>query len=358
MYPPKPFRKTQTQRHVPLLNNRYHPLNAIRLTTLLLTTCMLSGWVSAADDHCKRYHTAIWDNDAIAFDDAGYSHSFAYAWGYAKPECATNWAQTVNHWMTGVSSWQGLSSGYKTTLGYKIAHEIYTPTDIQDAELIEDDRPYTGLMYGTLYMQHYTIDSATRYEFLAGAVGPMTGSEAIQNMVHTIIGAQNPNGWDNQIGNEIVLRAALEKSWRVYSSDNLISGYETDTIILADAKLGNLNSDIGTGVSFRIGRGLAQSYPEHWLTPGYGLFSTHLKPGDWGVFATLYGSYVFNDITIEGNTFNDSHGVPLIHVQGRYVIGGYYQINQFGFATSIQESTDMFKNSDENTLYMTLSFSY
>lgn len=357
MYPPKPFQRTKSQRHAPLFNLVYR-LKKTRIPAILIPfALMLSAGVNAADENCKRNHTAIWDNDAIAFDDAGYSHSFAYSWGYAKPTCAADWSQTVNHWMTDVTAWQGISD-YKTKIGYKLAHEIYTPTDIQSVDLIEDDRPYVGLMYGTLFVQHYTEDNATRYELLAGGVGPMTGSEAIQNMVHTIIGAQNPNGWDNQIGNEIVVRAAIEKSWRVFASDNLINGYETDAIVLADAKLGNLNSDIGTGVSFRIGRGLERSYPEHWLNPAYGLFSTHLKPGDWGVFATLYGSYVFNDITIEGNTFEDSHGVPLIHAQGRYVFGGYYQINQFGIASSIQESTDMFENSEENTLYMTLSFSY
>lgn len=310
-------------------------------------------------EDCRRYHSAVWENDAIAFDDAGYSNGFMYNWGYPSESCATEWAQTLAGWLTTVHQLSGQQRKDETTsISYQLASAVFTPTNIEIFELIPNDRPYVGLFYGSVSVHFYNDDATTHYTLLAGAAGPITMTEQTQQFIHLIIGARNPNGWNNQIENEMVVQAGAEKSWRLFSSGQIIQGYETDIISMTDIKAGNLSSDIGAGLSFRIGNGLQRSFAFHDITAGRNLPSMSLRPGDWGAFASLYTNYVFNDLSIDGNTFKNSHSVLLQHTQWRYAFGGYYQFSRYGFTASIQESSDQFEGSKENTLYLTMALSY
>ena len=327
----------------------------------LLAIFIISSFFSSAqaqENECKRGHSVVWENDAIVMDDGGYTNGFAYNWGYRSITCGQSWTQKLNSWFSAFSQLHGQSHEEKNSpYSYQLAHAIFTPSDIEESEVIPDDRPYTGLMYGALNFYHHNEQSATHYELLFGAVGPVTQAEEIQKFVHEIIGTDTPNGWDNQTRNEPVFRLGMDKSWKLYSG-SFLQSYESDIIGMSDVKVGNLSSDIGAGLSYRIGSGLSNSFPYHSIVPGRAIPSLMLNPGDWGVFFTLYGNYVFNDITIEGNTHKDSHGVPLTHEQLRYVIAGYYQLKNYGLSASIQQSSEQFKDADENTVFLTLGLSY
>ena len=338
-----------------------------RLYLLLITsvTTLLCSRVRAqesnvkdnVEDQCKRYHSVVWENDIIAADDGGYSNGFAYSWGYADIQCNDTWVQKIDSWLTDFSQFHGQTNSGNTPYTFQLAHVMSTPSDIGNPELIPDDRPYTGLMFGALNIFHHDEISATHYELLLGAVGPITQAEEIQSFIHRAIRISEPEGWEHQTNNELVFRLGIDKNWKLYKG-SLFKNYESDLIGMSDIKAGNLSSDVGAGLSYRIGRGLTNSTSNHSIIPGRSIPVLMLKPGDWALFFTLYGNYVFNNIVIEGNTRQNSHGVPLINEQLRYTLGGYYQFKHNGFSASLQQSSEQFEGRHENTMFLTLGLSY
>lgn len=322
-------------------------------SVFLLLAVLLTANFSLADS--QPYHwSVVWENDAIANDDGGYTNGFAL-----------NGGRLINHddndrWQKSLTTWLPFPqySDHQDAVSYQLAHAIYTPSNIDTSELMEDDRPYAGLLFGALNLYRFDPKKSSRYEFLLGVAGPASGAEYIQRYIHDLIGTVDPSGWHHQIGNEIVVRAGYEQLWRLHQS-SFTNGLEYDMLSAADIRAGNLSSDIGGGLSVRIGHGLASSFPMAWLVPGRippSLASN--QPGDWSVFATLYANYVFNDITIEGNTFKDSHGVNLVNRQAQYVLGGSYRFSNWVFSGSIKENTHEFEESGESTLFGSFSFSF
>lgn len=319
----------------------------------LLLTALFSANFVLADE--QPYHWSIvWENDAIANDDGGYTNGFALNAGHIiNPDNRETWQKSIADWLP-----YPQPSGYQEAVSYQLAHAIYTPSNIDSSELIEDDRPYAGLLYGGLNMYRFDSSTSSRYEFLLGVVGPASGAEHIQRYIHELIGTVDPSGWDYQIGNEIVVRAGYEQLWRLYQS-SFTNGIEYDVLSAADIRAGNLSSDIGAGLSLRLGRGLASSFPMAWLIPGRTLPSlAGSQYGDWNLFATFYGNYVFNDITIQGNTFKDSHGVHLVNPQAQYVLGGNYRFTNWVFSGAIKENSHEFEESGESTMFGSFSFTF
>lgn len=66
-------------------------------------------------------------------------------------------------------------------------------------------------------------------------------------------------GWDNQIENEPVFKPDAEKVIRLVDF-NLGNSVEFDTNLYSQAGVGNLRCDIGSGLVFRIGHQLGQSF--------------------------------------------------------------------------------------------------
>lgn len=328
------------------------PLRLLLSSTLLLAV-LLTANISLADS--PPYHwSMVWENDAIANDDGGYTNGFALIGGRLIPDSENDtWQKSLITWLPFPQK-----SDSQEAVSYQLAHAIYTPSDIDTSELIEDDRPYAGLLFSAMNLYRFDPITSSRYEFLLGIVGPASGAEYIQRYIHDVIGTVDPSGWHHQLGNEMVVRAGYEQLWRVHQS-SFTNGIEYDVLSAADIRAGNLSSDVGGGFSVRIGHGLASSFPMAWLIPGRTLPSlAGSQPGDWNLFATLYANYVFNDITIEGNTFKDSHGVHLVNTQAQYVLGGSYRFSNWTFSGAIKENTHEFDESGESTMFGSFSFSF
>ena len=81
---------------------------------------------------------------------------------------------------------------------------MYTPDDISVVDLIEEDRPYAGWLYGAVLLQ--IADERLRrqhaFELQLGIIGPEAGAEWAQTEVHKLIDDEIPMGWDNQLPTE------------------------------------------------------------------------------------------------------------------------------------------------------------
>jgi len=312
----------------------------------------------AEDGLDDRWISFTWENDFIADDDSGYTNGMGVSWGYGPfSDMADSdlpaWLQNMAIHLPGVNAPQK-----QHAVSYRIAQAMFTPEDIEAEELIEDDRPYAGLLLWHANLHSYDEQISDRYWLTLGVVGPASGAEEVQKFIHGVIGVNAPNGWDNQLENEVVFAASAERLWRL-KTGVLGKNLEYDWVGISAGDLGTLRSEVGGGLGFRLGQGLNRSFAAASVIPGRNInpLSGSLK-NEWHLFANLYGRYVFNDITIDGNTFEDSHSVTLKHEQLFFAIGGAYHSSDWGVVVSVQDGSQTFEEKKENSLFGSLSVTF
>ena len=75
-------------------------------------------------------------------------------------------------------------------------------------------------------------------------------------------------------------------------------------------------------------------------------------------FANVIARYVFNDITLDGNYFSNSHSVDLTNEQALVSAGFSWHNDEWGVVASIQDSTRTFEERKENTLFGSVSLNF
>ena len=331
-------------------------LICIALITLLNYAYSVSADTPDPKDN-KRWHAFTFENDLFAFSDDGYTNGVAYAWGYApydKPE-----QLPAPAWITSFNSALGLYNKHadQLSIGYGVAQNMYTPNDLEATELIEDDRPYAGtLLWGTR-ARAYDQKVANSRGLTLGVVGPASMAEQAQTLIHDLTGGIEPMGWDNQVSNEPVFRIDAEHLRRLYSSGN----DKFDLISYSTAGVGNLRSDIGTGLILRFGDALASSYAYVDPDPARAINvapATNPEEFQWHLQAGILAQYVFNDITLDGNTFKNGPSVDLEHWQTMASAGIAWNTGNWGWLFSMYRGGDEWQTQQEDTAYGALSVSY
>lgn len=326
------------------------------LLLLLLLLFVAAGSLAAAEDAPPNWHSVTWENDFIADDDSGYTNGIGYTWGYhsfgdMQQAPIPNWLKPLAQRLPGANN-----KHKKHVISYRIAQTMYTPQDIEIEDLIPDDRPYAGILSWKAGSHHVDHQRSQRYGLILGIVGPAAGAEYVQNTIHQLIGVNEAKGWDNQLHNEIIFSLTTEQLFRP-NWVRLGRKLELDWLLATSGELGTIRSSLGAGIGLRLGRGLADNFSGASMMPARNpnpMAAAHKR--EWYGYLNLYSSYVFNDITIDGNTFKDSHSVTLKNEQLFAVLGVNYNNESWGAAFSIQDGSDQFKERDENTLFA--SFSY
>jgi len=190
-----------------------------------------------------------------------------------------------------------------------VGHNLYTPEDLEATEVVADDRPYAAWLHADLGMVGYRDDLMRVLELSVGVVGPAAGGEGFQRWVHRIIDSPDPQGWDNQIGNELALMMVFEQKWRrVYGRAGPV---ELGLSPHGSVALGNVFTFGGVGGTVRVGRGLAKDFGPPRIQPappGSGWFVP--RGGfSWYLFAGVDGRWMLHNIFLDGNTFRSSHSV-------------------------------------------------
>lgn len=311
---------------------------------------------SAASDYDLDYFTLSFENDVFYHDDGGYSNGLIINWGYYDVAALDN--TSLPSWIAYLTDKTYLTSlqDKKYSVSYTIGHLIQTSTDIKVSELMEEDAPYVGLLAWEVNATAYDEYVSDDLSLTLGVVGPMAGGEPLQKQIHDWIGANEPMGWDHQIDNELVFRLQAKRLWRNFAMP--IGPTEVDVITGINGGIGNLRTDANAGVGLRWGQKLQSSFASsspfvvqkmHGLTP---------SPYGWYFFANISGSYVLNDIFINGNTFQDSHSVDLIHWQAGASVGAQINLYNWNFIYTLIYTTDQYTTQSEDTRLGTISITY
>jgi lipid A 3-O-deacylase len=133
--------------------------------------------------------------------------------------------------------------------GLSVASNMYTPAN-KSENVIVGDRPYAGWAYLGLVGISNDYINATRFttEYSLGAIGPITQQEYFQTRVHQIIKRPLPQGWKNQIANDIAINMNFVGEKRLIKPINNI-----DMMGILETNIGTVNNYVGAGGMVRVG---------------------------------------------------------------------------------------------------------
>lgn len=304
-----------------------------------------------------------YENDGFGFfekTDDGYSSGMTASWGYAiEPTLAE---LHMPRWLEFLTAYTYLNNDNNTQYfnSYGIHQGIYTPTDLESEELVEDDRPYAGTLIWEARVHAANARRANSLVLALGVVGPASLSGKSQEAFHDLINVTDPNGWDHQLDNEPVFQVKATHIRPLWLS-SLSADTQFDFNSYSMGSLGNLKSGVGTGLTFRIGQYLTETYAGINPTASQSInrlpqFS--LNKITWQMQASVYGQYVVNDITINGNTFKESHSADLNHEQVFVNMSILLAWRQWGGIFSMQRGPKELDRNIENTNFGAFSVTY
>ncbi len=312
---------------------------------------LVAGPASANDSAAHKNDFGTWsfqlENDLFAGADRHYTNGLRVSW--LSPDGDTvEWLDLARDALESIAlDEDNLSRGNKQVrFGVSLGQDIYTPEDRARTDVILDDRPYAGWLYGAAALHtitdHGMLDSTKTglkdlesVELQIGMVGPWALGEQAQNLIHELRLIDTFKGWDNQINNEPGIMLLYERKWRLApptpvlgSSDPAWSGLEIDFIPSVGASLGNVITEARTGGAVRLGWNIPENFGPPSLIQGGASFH------EWGaatdgsftdvsvyLFATAEGRYVARNIFLDGNTFEDSHSLHKRHWVGDLSLG-------------------------------------
>ncbi len=208
-------------------------------------------------------------------------------------------------------------------LSFIMGQNIYTPEDITVRELIPSEQPYAGWLYigvGLVTVEkNKDLPYLENLELDIGYIGPTSLGDQVQSEWHRVIDVEQPEGWDNQLKDELGILMNYERKWpKPLNTDNWLFDAELDFTPSVGGALGNVYTYLSVGGMMRFGRDLPNDYGPPRIRPGLmgsGFFEPHSGFG-WYLFAGAEGRAVARNIFLDGNTFRDSHSVDKKHFVG------------------------------------------
>ncbi len=156
-----------------------------------------------------------------------------------------------------------LSNSSDNLYSIGITQLMFTPTDITRKDIIYGERPYAGLLFFThsLVSADETKKHKLTSEVDLGVIGPWSFAKEAQTFIHKEINYLKPEGWDNQVDNDILFNYMLQ-----YEKLLLSPMDKFEVIGLLEADAGTLSNKITTGLTFRMGT--YNSYFSNYEKPG------------------------------------------------------------------------------------------
>lgn len=317
-----------------------------RVSLTVLVACLPA--VSQADLYSLKI-----ENDIIAADSDGhYTNGFELMRSFepAEDHWSRRFAETLPGW----------EADEVDNVAYRLGQQIYTPNDIERAELIEDDRPYAGLLFAGLSIfsnvRHEGWRETSGLHLDAGIVGPAAGGKKVQRRVHEVTDSDEPRGWDNQLRNEPFVNLAYQHRWWLKQR---FAGLEFEYGPSTGFSLGNLYTYGSAGLGLRIGQGLGRSFSIPAVAPGQSGSMFFQRGGGfaWNIFANVEGRYMAQNMLLEGNTFKSSHSVDPNEWVGDAKAGVALTWNSWQLAFASVWRTREFQGQDEHDHFGSLTVS-
>ncbi len=281
---------------------------------LILSTLILLTAAAKASNKGEAFTLAI-ENDTRRLggpnSDNGYTNGFRAGYTYAEDK-VPNWVPTLTDWSDELRKQFRKST---TNFGLSLTQKIYTPDNIDEVLLIEDDRPYAGWLYVGFTANYKTDVHSHSLELDLGMVGPAAMGESAQNGFHDLIDTPRAQGWNHQLNNEPTLQLSYFQKQRFIDLQDKEAGRIFDLIPLGGLSAGNVLIALHAGVIARFGVNIPDDFGPTRPSASDGEmikdprdYNPHL-PWRAYTFASVRGSAVARNLFLDGNTFSGSHSV-------------------------------------------------
>tara|TARA_R110002110_G_scaffold85816_2_gene223431 strand:+ start:14562 stop:15569 length:1008 start_codon:yes stop_codon:yes gene_type:complete len=296
----------------------------MRTPAILLGLCAWPlAFTAAAAQEPKDTYSVQWENDRIANTDRHYTNGFRLSWVSGARDNDPAWVKDV---LDRIYPFASLKQG---RVGAAFGQSIFTPEDTVTSNLVTDDRPYAGWLYGAISVHAETnrdpassaTDTLDTVELNLGIVGPWALGRQVQNGVHDLINVGRSNGWGHQLDNEPGVMLVGERRWRP-DAWNLF-GLEVGAIPHIGGSVGNVMTFASAGAILRIGQNLDVDYGPPLIRPSLSGLAAVKERSDlaWYAFAGIQARGVAHDIFLDGNTFSSSHSVDKERIVGDAQVG-------------------------------------
>ncbi|MGB9907095.1 MAG: lipid A deacylase LpxR family protein [Candidatus Saccharicenans sp.] len=247
----------------------------------------------------------------------------------------------------------------KRRASLSLVQGIFTPDNLTETNLIPDDRPYAGLLYAALGLVKLGQARQDSAGLAVGVVGPLSLAGAIQRWLHKTYGWTYPAGWENQLKNEPVVELWFNRLWMLVPPR--ISSHGLQPVVRAGlgAQAGNLLIASSAVLDLKLGFNLESQVDTVTAAP---LFN-HFLAGPasrtcFYAFIRLEGRVIARNLLLQGNTFQDSHGVDILPLYGQFSTGLAYQSEQAGLILYFVMRTREFVGQKYREPYGGLTFSF
>jgi lipid A 3-O-deacylase len=291
------------------------------------------------------------ENDKFAGTDRHYTNGLQFS--YLSPR------DTVPSFLKAFAAvLPGIPEGSALRAGYVLGHNIYTPDDTAAREPLPDQRPYAGWLYGGLAVLGETEDTLSTWELDVGVVGSSAQGEEVQNAFHDLLGADDANGWDNELDDEPGVALIYERKWRNLAEFRE-SGFGIDLTPHLGGSLGNVGTYLNTGITLRFGKDLSNDFGPPRIRPslpGSGFFVPRNTFG-WYLFAGVDGRAIAYNIFLDGNADGDSLSVDKEPLVADIQVGGVVTIGWLHLAYTHVYRTQEFEEQDRGDRFGAISLS-
>lgn len=356
--------KSNELRPFGLSTTRPHPLGGARFGCwgLALLIMGASCQALAGDDpeHGWESVTATWDNDLFTRSntDRHYTNG-VHVRLESRPFAAFDEATTPALFLPVLKALPVSSEAFqRRTLAYSFGQKMFTPDDITLATPQPNDLPYAGLLYAAADFNASAPRHADLFRLTLGLVGPWSLAEQTQKAAHKLVGADEPRGWDHQLGNEIVFSALYERR-HLLASGKLGGHAAYDLVGIGRGEVGTLNT--GAEASIAVVLGESGTNGHRRLQPavagnGY-LFRNDLRQG-WFGYLGATGRLTLHNVFLDGNTFRDSPSVDRKPVSGGVFFGLGFAAQGWTASLGWNLESKRFETQEKGVRYGSLTFMY
>lgn len=187
----------------------------------------------------ENYFRVNYDNDYFAAQDENYTQGYSF-------ELVTKalLKNPINKLFFHLKN-------DKRRAGILFEHIGFTPDQYDKFQIQENDRPFASAVMIKSFNVSMNEESKQRItsHFSFGILGPAARGAEMQTYIHRIIGDRTPNGWINQINNQVILNYGIEYEKELVRIKDYFGLYSN-----VSAKIGNLftNSSVGLTTTFGL----------------------------------------------------------------------------------------------------------
>lgn len=299
-----------------------------------------------------------WDNDLFVGEDGRYTNGVRFSWvGNAHEQCAGEQDRGLTCGLARViNPLPGIRlEGQKHALAVGLEQTMVTPSDITRSAPDYSDVPYVGYSNIELGMFSWNAQHLLGYGIRIGTTGPDSGAEQSQKVIHKITGSEEPKGWDNQLGPDVIGGVIAVFANRLFRHDHA-NGLQTDMGYSAMLDANNFLGTAGISSFVRFGKNLPENFTPDYAGVGtsssqVGLFEQ--RGLGWEFFLGATAQYI-GYFYLEEKT--DLYDLETRDGTLGLVVGSGLHLDNFSFTLTLQGSQSPLRNNDDILSFGNMSF--